>query len=155
MHLRWGSGRAILTTREPSELRVPAREWTNLSELNQFLIRTIATEFLGIKTEFRASSEFDPQGGKQERLLDLVRKSGCHTYISGPAAKDYIEPARFDDIGVKLVWKDYSGYREYPQFFPPFEHRASIIDLLFHTGPLAPEHIWIRSLADAGNELER
>lgn len=121
------------------------REWTNLSDLNQFLTKTIATEFLGIRTEFRDSREFDLQGEKQERLIDLVKKSGCHTYISGPAGKDYIEPVRFEEIEVDLVWKAYSAYLEYPQFFPPFEHRTSIIDLLFHTGPEAPGHIEIGS----------
>jgi hypothetical protein len=51
------------------------------------------------------------------------------------------------------VWKDYSAYREYPQFFPPFEHGASIIDLLFHTGRLAPEQIWGGSSAAGGKNL--
>ena len=30
---------------------------------------------------------------------------------------------------------DYSGYPEYQQLHPPFSHRVTILDLLFHTGP--------------------
>ncbi len=36
-------------------------------------------------------------------------------------------------IGVNAV--DYSGYPEYKQLFPPFEHGVSVLDLLFNTGP--------------------
>lgn len=118
------------------------QSWSNLSELNQFLVRSVSREFLGITTEFRDSREFDLKGDKLERLLELVGKTGCRSYVTGPAAKSYIDPVRFDEIGVDLVWKDYSAYPEYAQFFPPFEHGASIVDLLFHTGPRATEYIW-------------
>lgn len=118
------------------------RNWSNLSDLNQTFIRTIATELLGIKTEFRDAREFNAQGHKQDRLLDILGKLGASRYISGPAAKDYIEPARFEAAGIELVWKDYSGYPEYPQRYPPFEHGVSILDLLFNVGPHAPWYIW-------------
>ena len=56
--------------------------------------------------------------------------------------RDYIEPERFAQAGIALEWKSYSGYPEYPQRFPPFEHGVSILDLLFNTGPDAPWYIW-------------
>lgn len=118
------------------------RRWTNLSEMNQHLIRRISTDFLGINTEFHDSRQYELTGQKQDRLLELLEKAGATRYISGPAAKAYIEPARFDAAGIELVWKDYSGYPEYPQRFPPFEHGVSILDVLFNVGPDAPEFIW-------------
>jgi len=118
------------------------RKWSSLSELNQCLIRSISLEFLGINTEFRDSREFSASGCKLERLLDVAAKAGADRYISGPAAKDYIEPSRFSSAGIDLVWKDYSGYPEYPQRFPPFEHGVSILDLLFNVGSDAPWYIW-------------
>lgn len=117
-------------------------KWTNLSELNQYLVRAISLEFLGIKTEFRDSREFDAQGHKLEKLLDLLVKTGADEYVSGPAARDYIEENRLTDLGVKLHYKDYSGYPEYTQFFLPFEHGVTILDTLFHCGPDAPFFIW-------------
>lgn len=30
---------------------------------------------------------------------------------------------------------DYSGYRDYEQLFPPFEHHVSIVDLILNVGP--------------------
>lgn len=119
-----------------------SRKWTNLSDLNQHLIRTISSDLLGIATEFYDSREFHASGHKLGRLLELVVKAKAGRYISGPAAKEYIEPERFADAGIELVWKDYSGYPEYPQRFPPFEHGVSIIDLLFNVGPDTPWYIW-------------
>jgi len=118
------------------------RRWTNLSELNQTLIRHIAREFLGLRTEFADSRDYATRGQKLDRLLDLVVQSGATTYVSGPSAKDYIVPERFNEDGIDLVWKDYAGYPPYPQRFPPFEHRVSILDLLFNCGPEAPHYIW-------------
>lgn len=118
------------------------RTWTNLSELNHFLIRSIARDFLGITTEFLDSRAFNAQGQKQDRLVDLLRKAGTDVYVSGPAARDYIDPAVFESAGIELVYKSYVGYPEYPQMHPPFEHGVSILDLLFNVGPQAPEFIW-------------
>jgi hypothetical protein len=118
------------------------RRWTHLSELNQSLIRHISHEFLGIRTDFADSRAWSVRGQKLDRLLDLVVQSGATHYLSGPAAKDYIEPARLEQAGVALEWKNYAGYPEYPQRFPPFEHGVSILDLLFNTGPEAPQFIW-------------
>jgi len=119
-------------------------KWTNLSDLNQYLIKTISREFLGITTEFKDSREFCPEGQKLDRLIDLLVKAKADLYISGPTARDYIKEDSFVDARIKLVYKDYSGYPEYPQLFPPFEHAVSILDMLFNCGPQTPEYIWGR-----------
>lgn len=117
-------------------------EWRSLSQLNQYLIKHIAQEFLGINTQFLNSSELAKEGKRAERLLLILKGIGAKVYVSGPAARAYIEPEAFEALGIELIWKDYSGYPEYPQFFPPFRHDVSILDLLFHTGPDAPYYIW-------------
>lgn len=118
------------------------RQWTNLSELNQYLIRHISHDILNISTQFRDSREFQLSGQKLDRLLDLVVKSKATRYVSGPAAKDYIRPERFGELGIELVWKTYANYPEYPQCHPPFEHSISVLDLLFNVGPESPWYIW-------------
>lgn len=118
------------------------QQWDNLSAMNQSLIRHIAREFLGIATTFDDSRRFAAAGQKQDRLLDVLAGCGANSYLSGPAAKAYIEPAGFARAGIELHWKDYAGYPEYPQRFPPFEHGVTILDLLFNTGPDAPWYIW-------------
>ncbi|HEX8253768.1 MAG TPA: WbqC family protein [Thermoanaerobaculia bacterium] len=113
-----------------------------LSDLNQALIRTIAHDLLRIPTLFRDSREFQIEGTKQDRLLDLLQQAQAEVYVSGPAARAYLDPQRFTDSGIALRWKDYSGYAEYPQLHPPFEHAVTILDLLFHLGDEAPAYIW-------------
>jgi hypothetical protein len=118
------------------------RTWLNLSELNQFVIRGIASDLLGIQTTFADSRDYQPMGRKLDRLLDVIQKTGGDIYVSGPAARSYIVPSRFEEMGVELVWKDYSDYPQYPQFFEPFAHDVTILDLLFHTGPNASHYVW-------------
>lgn len=117
-------------------------EWKSLSEMNQHITRVIAKDILGIQTEFRDSLEFGATGSKLDRLIDLLVKAGASHYLSGPAARAYIDPARFEEAGIELEYKDYSGYPQYRQHSESFEHAVSILDLLFNTGPSAPEYIW-------------
>jgi len=116
--------------------------WTSLSTLNQYLIRLISNECLGIEVEFRDSREYSLIGQKQTRLLNLLRQTGADSYVSGPAARAYIEEQEFESVGIELIWKSYSDYPEYPQFHPPFCHGVSVLDLLFQMGSRAGECIW-------------
>jgi hypothetical protein len=118
------------------------REWTMLSELNQFLIRHIAREFLGIKTVFVDSRNYELGGRRTARLIDLLRQVRASCYLSGPAGKAYIDEEAFRLAGIELEYKDYEGYPEYQQFYPPFDPFVSVVDLLFQAGDQAAELIW-------------
>jgi hypothetical protein len=115
--------------------------WRLLSDLNQTIVRTLAGA-LGINTELADSRRYKVGTRKQDRILDLLSKAGATRYVTGQAARAYIDPERFARAGIDLVWKDYSKYPEYPQPFPPFEHQVTILDLMFNTGPDAAAHIW-------------
>lgn len=114
------------------ELYRTARE-EYLSEVNRRFLVAI-NSLLGISTTIRCSSEFTLAPGKSERLLELCKTLGATTYLSGPAARDYLDVAIFTETGIEVEWMDYSGYPEYPQLFPPFAHGVSIVDLLFNQG---------------------
>lgn len=116
--------------------------WKSLSELNHYLIKVIARDCLGIETQFADSRDYPTTGTKLDRLIELIAKFGAQIYVSGPAAKAYIDADRFAQLGVELVYKSYDGYPPYPQRYPPFEHSVSIVDLLFNVGPDAPAYIW-------------
>lgn len=118
------------------------QEWTNLSEMNQLMTQRIARELLGIRTVFTDARTYPAQGAKLDRIIDLLRLSGAASYLSGPLAADYLEPRKFRALGIALQLKDYSDYPEYAQLHPPFEHTVSVLDLIFNTGPHAPEYIW-------------
>ncbi len=118
------------------------KKWDKLSELNHYLIKSISRDYLGIQTAFKDSREYCAEGSKLDRLLDLLKKAKADIYVTGPSAKNYIVEDVFNNEGISLVFKSYSGYPEYPQFYPPFDHRVTILDLLFQTGPDAPYYIW-------------
>lgn len=129
------------------------RSWRTLSELNQALIVGISRDLLGVRTQFRQSTDYALNGTKGSRLVDLLTQAGATSYLSGPAARSYIRPEEFADAGIELRWKDYSGYPEYAQLHGEFQHDVSILDLLFHTGQAAAGHIWGWRTADAGNQV--
>ena len=108
-----------------------------LSETNFRFISAICG-ILGITTRISWSMDYRPlKEGKTERLVDLCLQAGATHYLSGPAARDYIDPAAFAAAGIALSYFDYSGYPEYPQQWGRFEHGVTVLDLLFNTGPQA------------------
>ena len=112
-----------------------------LSLINRECIQSIA-DMLGINTRITWASDYPAFEGKTARLVSLCKASSATKYISGPAAKDYIEPSLFENAGIELTFKDYSGYPEYPQLFGDFQHGITALDLLFNVGHRAPWYIW-------------
>ena len=109
------------------------RTYTHLSALNRTLIEAVCA-YLGITTKITSSCDYVLVDGKTERLVDLCVQVGAAEYVSGPAAKAYIDEKQFSDHHIKLTWFDYSGYPEYPQLWGQFSHGVSILDLLFNCG---------------------
>jgi hypothetical protein len=119
-----------------------------LSRINRRFLDVIC-ELLGIRTRIVWSSEYAAEGAKTERLVSLCRAAGATSYLSGPTAKAYLDESLFADAGIELRYMDYSGYPEYEQLHPPFEHAVSVIDLLVHTGRSAPRYL--KSLSEPGD----
>ena len=111
-----------------------------LSDINRRFLSEICN-ILNIKTEISWSMDYNLIEGKTERLVELCKQAGATEYISGPAAKDYIDNNLFEEEGISLHFMDYSGYPEYNQLYPPFDHAVSIIDLIFNEGPDAQKYM--------------
>ncbi len=116
-----------------------ARRDELLAELTISTTVHLARE-LGIEhTRFVRSSELEGVTGKKtERLIQILKQVGADHYISGPSARDYIEPGAFSEAGITLEYIGYV-YAEYPQLYPPFDPQVSILDLLFMTGKRAKD----------------
>ena len=101
----------------------------------------LARELGNTKTRFMRSSEIpNITGKKTDLLIQILQTVGGTHYLTGPLAKDYIEPEKFEEAGITLEYMEYS-YPEYPQLYPPFDPQVSILDLLFMTGPEAASYI--------------
>ena len=117
-----------------------SESFTQLSTLNRRFIESVCY-YLEIKTTITYSSDYNLREGKTERLADLCVQAGGTEYISGPAAKDYVDEKLFANLGLKLTWFEYGGYSEYPQLWGDFTHGVTILDLLFNCGKDAPRYM--------------
>jgi hypothetical protein len=125
----------------PVEQLLLGSESRYLSEINHSWLCALC-DILGIRTRLSWSEAYrsaadDPTG----RLLEICAEAGAVEYLSGPAAKAYLKEDTFSRAGVRVTWMDYSGYPEYPQLYPPFDHYVSVLDLLFMTGCEAPAYL--------------
>ena len=111
-----------------------------LTEINVHFL-TELSKYLKIKQNFKFSSEFNLSEDRNQRLVDICLKLNGNQYFSGPAAKNYMNESLFEKSGIEVIYFDYSGYKEYEQLHPPFEHGVSILDLIFNTGEDAYKYL--------------
>ena len=108
-----------------------------LSRINYRFIRGICG-LLNIQTRISWAMDYPEAEGKTERLIALCKAAGARQYLSGPSAKGYIDEPLFEAAGIRLSYMDYSGYPAYTQLHGKFEHRVTILDLIFNEGSAAP-----------------
>jgi hypothetical protein len=118
--------------------RGPLSPW--LSEIN-YCFLTAISQILRIRTSFSWSSTYQSAEGRTERLVAICREAQATRYLSGPSARVYLDESLFARAGITVQYMDYSGYPEYPQLHPPFEHQVSILDLLLNLGPEATAYM--------------
>ena len=111
-----------------------------LTEFNRALIQFVC-DYLNIKTKISYSWDYALGEGKTERLVSLCQQTGATEYLSGPAAKDYLDEAMFNKQKIQVSWFDYSGYQTYPQLWGAFEHGVSVLDLMFNCGSSSRTHM--------------
>jgi hypothetical protein len=114
---------------------------TRLSEINEHFLRSIAT-LLGLDTSVMQArivprATADPT----DRLLEICKARCATTYVTGPAARAYLNTSVFGHAGIAVQFANYSGYPTYPQDRVPFEHGVSIVDTLMQCGLEARSHL--------------
>lgn len=117
------------------------REWTSLAEMNICIIEVLAKLLeINVPKTLQSSTIRGLKGAKEERLLNLLNVIGADDYISGPSAKDYIQPQAFLQMKINLHWFEFE-HPEYPQFQGDFIPFLSVVDLLFNLGEKSIEYI--------------
>lgn len=104
-----------------------------LSEVNTHFIKTLCS-MIGIETQIVHVTDMSVRGDRIERLVDICQQLGADTYVSGPAAKAYIDETVFQDAGINIEWFDYLHYPTYNQLWGEFDHKVSVIDTLLNCG---------------------
>jgi hypothetical protein len=90
-------------------------------------------EWFGIEIPMINSSDMQPNGRKNELLVDLLKKAGANRYLSGLGARNYYQPEPFLDAGIEVLWQQFT-HPVYPQQFGEFIPYLSSIDLFFNCG---------------------
>lgn len=112
---------------------------TSISELNVRLIRKICT-YLEITTPLILSQDLQVSGIKTERILQILQRVEATTYLSGPAAKAYLNEDLLRSHGIQLEYKTYQ-YDPYPQLHGDFAPTVTILDLIANVGAAAKHYI--------------
>lgn len=96
--------------------------------------------WLQIDTPAVRSSTLGIEGGQSDRLVAICRHFGADRYLSGSAAKSYLQQELFDAAGISVVWQDYQ-HPVYRQLYGEFIPSLSALDLVLNLGPDSPKAI--------------
>ena len=115
------------------------RPWDNLIDLDLCIIELMARWF-EVETNLLKASELGIRGSQSGRLLEICQHFGASRYLSGNAAKSYLDNQLFDNAGIEVVWQDYA-HPSYPQLHGEFVPYLSALDLILNVGPESPKVI--------------
>jgi hypothetical protein len=112
-------------------------EWEKLIDLNVAMLR-FCMDALDIRTPLTRTSEMGTiPGQKSELVLNMCKAAGADVYLSGDgASRHYLDIEAFRNAGVEVRFQEFR-HPDYPQGSGKPLHGLSVLDLLFHCGPLA------------------
>lgn len=109
-----------------------------LSRINYLFIKGIC-DLLKVEVHLVNAPDECASSDPSAKLVEICMAHGATEYLSGQAAKSYLNEELFTSHGIQVTWVSYGPYPEYPQLYPPFDHNVTVLDVLFNVG-----------LADAG-----
>ena len=109
------------------------KEWKNIFDLNFETIKQVLS-WLEIKVKIVIESELGVSGQSTERLVNVCKKLGADTYISGIGGKRYLDEKLFEKNKIILKYQNYNPIRYLQHTSKSFISNLSIIDLLANVG---------------------
>jgi hypothetical protein len=106
--------------------------WERIVDLN-LAVADLLAGWLGVRPRVERASALGVGGGQTERLVNICRHFGATRYLSGSAARDYLEVGLFERNGIAVEWQDFT-HPVYPQLHGEFVPYMSTIDLLLNCG---------------------
>ena len=83
---------------------------STLADLNVRLAES-AARAMGAECTFHRSSAMPVGDGRNERLLDICEHLGAREYVSGQAAKAYLNTELFSQRGIAIRWHSHNADR--------------------------------------------
>ncbi|WP_083256023.1 WbqC family protein [Domibacillus iocasae] len=113
----------------------------NLSLYNIDSIKFISQKILGLKTDFFVFESDKKYDDPNDRLMDILLSVNATTYLTGPAAKNYLNEKIFEQNNIDIHYYEYGPYKKYLQKHPDFIDHVSILDTIFTCGPNTLDYI--------------
>jgi len=113
--------------------------WEKLVDLNIELIKYLK-ECFDIEVPIIKSSDYSFSGKKTDLLIEMTKKLGCDTYLSGGSddAREYVCEEEFEKHGLNHVFQNFI-HPTYKQLYKPFVPNMSALDLLLNHGDESKE----------------
>lgn len=104
-----------------------------LSFINTSLIKFISSK-IGINAKFYSADELQIRGDRVEKLVNVCEDLSATTYLSGPAAKDYLAgfEFKFKEKGITIEYMEYPDYPLYKHVHGSISQNLSIVDIIAH-----------------------
>ncbi|HEX6513904.1 MAG TPA: WbqC family protein [Chloroflexota bacterium] len=116
----------------PELEEVLLQDWQRLVEVD-LEVTDVMCRWLDICRPIVRSSELGIGGDRSERLLNICRHLNATRYLSGSAARDYLDVELFAEHGIEVAWQDYQ-HPTYKQLHGDFIPYLSTLDLLLNCG---------------------
>ena len=124
--------------------RIYCFDTDKLADFNINAIEMIA-DYLGLHRVFLRSSDLNVGGNSSLKLLNIIKKVGGKTYVTGHGAKNYLDHKLFEQSDVDVEYLDYN-ILPYKQLYGEFTPYVSVIDLISHNGPSSINFLKSRTL---------
>jgi len=120
--------RAPHFARYADELKgVFTRSWDRLVDLNLHVL-SLAMKWFDIHTPIVRSSTLSLTGYKTERILDMCKKLGATSYLTGSGgSQTYLDSERLGRSGIGVVWQSF----EHPTYAQRYSELGFIPNLAF------------------------
>lgn len=112
---------------------VLSKEWQLLHPLLRCVTDYLLKSFR-IRTEIISSATMECTLQKSDLVLEICRKTGATTYLSGALGRNYLDLSTFQKAGIEVIFQDYI-HPVYSQCHGEFIPFMSAVDLLFNHGP--------------------
>lgn len=109
--------------------------WNKLVDLNLAFIYLILN-ILKIKTKIIKSSALNVEGKSSQLIINICKKVGAKTYISGTGAREYLNQNDFKTNKIELILEPPVFPKKYDQVYNNigFLNDLSVVDIIMNCG---------------------
>ena len=112
--------------------QVLLQPWERLVDLDLAVVGLLA-EWLAARPRIERASALGITGTQTERLVNICRHFGATRYLTGSAARTYLDVALFERNDITVEWQDFA-HPVYPQLHGEFVPYLSALDLILNCG---------------------